>query len=220
MRTEDRAAAIPWRVFKRALKLLWQELFLLGLAGYAWMLLGLFVIPLAPMTVGLFYVANQVAHGNAIGMTTVFTGAWRFLSRSLIWGALNLIVGLLIWADLGYYQGVSGNAGSALVTLAILLALAWTVIQIFALAYLAEAGPVHLKEAFKQSFVLVISQPLFVVGLLIVIAGLALICWYLPILIGYAVTGLALIANVAVITLIEQRSRSERSSQTFNRTPR
>ncbi len=212
MRVERDTVTLPMSVFKRALKLLWQELFLLGLAGYTWLLLGLFVIPLAPMTIGLFYVANQVAHGNAIGMTTIFTGAWRFLSRSLIWGALNLIVGLLIWADLGYYQSVSGNAGFALVTLAILLALAWLVIQIFVLAFLVEAGPVHLKEAFRQSVVLVISQPLFVVGVLIAIAVLALICWYVPILIGYAVTCLALIANVAVVTLIERRARIERAS--------
>ena len=47
---------------------------------------------------------------------------------------------------------------------------------------------------------LVISQPLFIVPLLIVLALLALLCWYLPIMLGYSIVFLALITNVAVVT--------------------
>src|SRR5512135_965891 len=98
MSAERYSTTIPLSVFKRGLRLLWEELFLLGLAGYIWLALGILILPLAPFTVGLFYVTNQVARGNAISFTSLFTGAWRFLSRSLIWGAINAFVGLLILA--------------------------------------------------------------------------------------------------------------------------
>jgi uncharacterized membrane protein YesL len=217
MSVERHSATIPLSVFKRALRLLWEELFLLGLAGYLWMILGIFILPLAPMTVGLFYVTNQVAHGNAIYFTTQFTGARRFLSRGLIWGALNALAGLLIWADLRYYQDIGGTLGTVFVTLAVLLTLAWIVIQVFILSFLIETGPTHLRAAFRQAFVLVVSQPLFVVGLLIVMALLALLCWYLPIMLGYAFVYLALIANVAVVTLRDSRTSVKRLSNENNR---
>lgn len=206
MSVERYSTTIPLSVFKRALRLLWEELFLLGLGGYLWLVLGLLILPLAPLTVGLFYTANQVAHGNAISVTTQFAGAGRFLGRSLIWGAINLIAGLLLWADLTYYSGQGGDLGIGFLTLAILLALAWIVIQVLALPFLIEAGPRSLMIAYKRAVVLIIAQPLFVVGLLIVIALLGLLCWYLPIMLGYAFAYLALLANVAVVHVLSYRA--------------
>ena len=219
MSAERYTTTIPLSVFKRALRLLWEELFLLGLAGYIWLALGIFILPLAPFTVGLFYVTNQVARGNAISFTSLFVGAWRFLTRSLIWGAINAFAGLLIWADLRYYQEMEGDVGIAFVTLAILLALAWIVIQVLTLPFLIEFGPKHLKDAYRQAFVLVISQPVFVVGLLIVMALLALLCWYLPIMIGYAFVYLALIVNVAIVTLRDRQAGVNRLSSGHHRAP-
>ena len=190
---------LPFDIFKRALRLYWDELFLLGLLGACWMLLGLFVLPFAPVMVGLFYVTNQVAHGNAISFKLAFQAAWRFLSRSLIWGVINALAGLFIWADLSYYQQLNGDLGIASQTLVILLTLAWSVIQVFVLGWLVELGPKSLRSAFRQAFVMTITQPLFVVVLLIVLALLALLCWYVPILLGYALALLATIVNVAVV---------------------
>jgi uncharacterized membrane protein YesL len=209
MNLERSSMLLPFSIFKRALRLLWDELFLLGLAGYCWMLLSILILPLVPITAGLFYVTNQVAHGNAIKFGTQFTGARLFFGRSLIWGAINVVAGLLIWADLQYYQQLSGDLGTASLTLALLLALAWGILQIFTLPCLIENGPQQLKAAFRQAFVLVISQPLFIVTLLIVLALLALLCWYLPIMLGYAMVLLALIANVAVIAARDQSISSE-----------
>jgi hypothetical protein len=52
------------------------------------------------------------------------------------------------------------------------------------------------------------------VTLLIVLALLALLCWYLPIMLGYAMVLLALIANVAVIAARDKSiSRGGREQQ-------
>lgn len=210
------SALIPIGLLWRAAKLTWGELFVLGLAGYAWILLGLFVLPFAPMMIGLFYVANQVAHENAVGVKTVFQGARRFLGRSLIWGALNLLAGLAVWADLSYYQQMQGDLGVVLLTLAVLLALAWIVVQVLSLPFLIEAGPTHLKLAYRRAFLFVASQPGFVAGLLVVLALWALVCWYLPVLIGYGMCYIAVAANLAVATMLEDGSRSTQSPK--NRT--
>lgn len=200
---ERSSPTIPFSVFGRASRLLWEELFLLGVTSFTWMLFGLSLVALPPLTMGLVYVTNQVARGNAISYTLLFTGAWRFLGRSYIWGAINACVILLFLADLTYYQQLPGDTGTAAVTLAILLALAWGVVQLLTLPLLIELGPKSLKAAFRQALVLTISQPSFVIALVIVTALLALFCWFLPILIGLAFSYLALVVSVAVIKLKE-----------------
>jgi len=198
---ERSSPTIPFSVFGRASRLLWEELFLLGVASYIWMLLGFFIVLLPPLTVGLIYMANQVARGNAIGFSMLFSGAWRFLSRSYIWGIINAFVILLFLADLTYYQQMPGDTGTVAVTLAILLALAWGVVQLLTLPLLIELGPKSLTAAFRQALVLTISQPGFVVGLVIASALLALLCWFFPIMIGFAFAYLALVVNIAIVKL-------------------
>lgn len=200
---------ISLSVFWRALKLLWDELFLLSVIGLMWMVLGLgcvilapltmglSLMPLVPLTAGLFFVTNQVAHGNAIKLPMLFSGAWKFMSRSLLWGAVNWLAGLLVWVDLGYYGQLSGDVGVALVTLATLLALAWLIWQILTLACLIEAGPLMLKAAYRQAWLLMLSQPLFVAALIVISGLLVIICAYLPVLTGHAFAYIALVANAA-----------------------
>ena len=192
---------IPLNVFRRASRLLWEELFLLGVASYIWMMLGLTIVLLPPLTVGLMVMANQVARGNAIGFGMLFSGGRRFLSRSYIWGAINAFAIVLVLADLSYYQQLQGDLGIAAVTLAILLALAWGVVQLLTLPLLIELGPKSLKAAFRQALLLTISQPAFVVGLVIAAALLALLCWFFPIMIGFAFAYLALVVNIAIVKL-------------------
>lgn len=209
---------ISLSVFWRALKYLWDELFLLSVIGLMWMLLGLACIitvpltlglslmPLVPLTVGLFYVTNQVVRGNAITFQMWFVGAWKFLSRSLFWGAVNWLVGLIVWADLGYYGQLSGDLGVAFVTLAVLLALAWIVWQILTLACLIEAGPLGLRAAYRKAGLLMLSQPLFVIALIVISGILVIICSYLPVLTGHAFGYVALTANAAVLWAAKKRS--------------
>lgn len=192
---------IPLNVFGRASRLLWEELFLLGVASYIWMLLGIFIVLLPPLTVGLMYLANQAARGNAISLTMMFYGGRRYLSRSYLWGAINAFAILLVLADLTYYQQIQGDLGIAAVTLAILLALAWGVVQLLTLPLLIELGPKSLKASFRQALLLTISQPAFVIGLVIAMALLVLLCWFFPIMIGFAFAYLALAVNIAIVKL-------------------
>jgi len=201
MNSERSSTTIPLNVFRRASRLLWEDLFLLGVASYIWMLLGFFLVLLPPLTVGLIYMANQAARGNAIGFAMLFSGARRFLSRSYIWGAINALAIILVLADLSYYQQIRSDLGIAAVTLAILLALAWSVVQLLTLPLLIELGPQSLKAAFRQALVLTISQPAFVFGLVIATALLALLCWFFPIMIGLAFAYLALVVNIAIVKL-------------------
>jgi uncharacterized membrane protein YesL len=131
----------------------------------------------------------------------LFSGGWRYLSRSYIWGAINAFVILLFLADLMYYQQLQGDLGIAAVTLAILLALAWGIVQLLTLPLLIELGPKSLKAAFRQALLLTISQPAFVVGLVVATALLALLCWFFPIMIGFAFAYLALVVNIAIVML-------------------
>ncbi len=195
------APVIPLNVFGRASRLLWEELFLLGVASYIWMMLSLTIVLLPPLTVGLVYMANQIARGNAIRFTLIFSGGWRYLSRSYLWGLINALAILLVLSDLTYYQQIQGDLGTVAVTLAILLALAWAIIQLLTLPLLVELGPKKLGAAFRQALVLTISQPAFVIGLVVAVALLALLCWFFPIMIGFAFAYLALVVNIAIVKL-------------------
>lgn len=211
-------------VFWRALKYLWDELFLLSLASIIWMILGLGCIllvpltfglslmPMVPLTAGLFFLTNQVAHGNAIKLQWLFVGAWKFMSRSLLWGAVNWLAGLLVWADVGYYGQLSGDVGAALVTLSTLLALAWIIWQILTLACLIEGGPLSLRAAYRRAWLLMLSQPLFVAAQIVISGMLVIICAYLPILTGHAFSYIALVANVMVLAATDKRSGVKKQS--------
>ena len=207
---------ISFNVFGRASRLLWEELFLLLIISFTWMLLGLSLLALPPLTVGFVYVTNQVARGNAIRYTMLFTGAWRFLGRSYIWGVINACVILLLMADLMYYQQIPGDLATVAVTLSILLALAWGVMQLLTLPLLIELGPKSLKAAFRQALLLTISQPGFVIATVIVMALLALLAWFMPILIGLVFGYLALVVNVAIVKLRDpelDRQMSQKQSR-------
>ncbi len=71
------------------------------------------------------------------------------------------------------------------------------------LPLLIEVGPKSLRAAFRQALVLVISQPAFVIGLVIATALLALLCWFFWIMIGFAFAYLALVVNIAIVRLRE-----------------
>ena len=213
------APTIPLNVFGRASRLLWEELFLLGVASYIWMMLGLTIVLLPPLTVGLVFMANEIARGNVVRFTTMFSGGWRFLSRSYLWGLINAFAIALVLSDLTYYQQVQGDLGTVAVTLAILLALAWGVVQLLTLPLLVELGPKKLMAAFRQALVLTVSQPGFVIGLVIATALLALACWFFPIMIGFSFAYLALVVNIAIVKL-RNPELDRQMAQRPPRTPR
>ena len=215
---KQQVPVISLNVFRRASRLLWEELFLLGVASYIWMLLSFFIVLFPPLTVGVMYLANQVARGNAIRFSMLFSGGWHYLRRSYIWGAINAFAVLLVLADLTYYQQVQGDLGSAAVTLAILLALVWGVVQLLTLPLLIELGPKSLRAAFRQALLLTISQPGFVIGLLMATALLALLCYFFPIMIGFAFAYLALVVNIAMVKLRDpelDRQMSQKRSRSL-----
>ena len=80
--------------------------------------------------------------------TMLFSGARRFLSRSYIWGAINAFAIVLVLADLTYYQQIQGDLGIAAVTLAILLALAWGVVQLLTLPTADRTRPEESEGRF------------------------------------------------------------------------
>ncbi|NTU64489.1 MAG: hypothetical protein HGB05_14095, partial [Chloroflexi bacterium] len=77
----------------------------------------------------------------------------------------------------------------------------WGMVQLLTLPLLIELGPKSLKAAFRQALLLTISQPGFVVALVIATALLALLCWFFPIMIGFAFAYLALVVNIAIVKL-------------------
>ncbi len=212
-------------VFWRALKFMWEELFLMSLAGITWMLLGLggiiltpftlglSLLPLVPLTAGLFFLTNQIAHGNAINFQMLFVGAWKYISRSFLWGTVNWLIILIVWVDLSYYGQFSSNMGTAAVTLAALLALSWMIWQILTLACLIEGGPFTLRAAYRKAWLLMISQPVFVLALIVISGLLTIICAYAPVVTGYAVGYIALAANVLILSIGKNRSGQQKRSE-------
>ena len=61
------------------------------------MMLSVFIVLLPPLTVGLMYMANQVARGNAIGLTMLFSGARRFLTAVTSGERLTLLPSCWFW---------------------------------------------------------------------------------------------------------------------------
>ncbi len=166
------------------------------------MLLSVFIVLLPPLTVGLMYMANQVARGNAIKLDHVVLRRAALPGPQYLWGAINAFAIMLVLADLTYYQqlpagrsrhcgGYAGDfAGAGLGRGAVLNA-----------AHADRARPEESKGGFPAGLMLTISQPAFVIGLVIATALLVLLCWFFPIMIGFAFAYLALAVNIAIVKL-------------------
>jgi uncharacterized membrane protein YesL len=164
-----RRLPVPLQVIAQALRDWWDDWVSMLLISLAW-LLGCLTIALGPpATFGIYYVTNQLAHGQSLGLRGMIEGGKRYFFQSWLWMLLNLAVGFLLTVNLMFYQQFTSTWAALLCAFHVFLGLAWLIVQFYALPYLMEQERKHLGIALRNGLFTALAAP----GYTAVVAGLA-----------------------------------------------
>ena len=174
---------------------------LLG-AGVPILALGLAVLLLAPLAVvtgGLFFVANQITRGVAVGWGTLATGVKRYWLKSLIVALVNAVVLFLIGVNIQFYAGLlEGGLGGFVWVVWLAVGIYWLLVQAFWFPMILELENEKAWLALRNALLMGIVTPGFSLTLLVIVAILVALSVVLTVpLLALTTVLLALIANHA-----------------------
>ncbi len=182
---------------------LWDEMFILVLCNTLWTLSMVPVVTLPAATGALFYITNRIADGRAASFSDFKHGFRTYFRQSSVLGALNLLVFLVVVANLRFYGRYTG-IGFRLIQIGLMYVFAiWLLMQLYIFPLLLAQETPSLRTASRNALVLVLRHPIFtfVVGIVAVAVILLSAVLTLPVVVLTTST-LALLGNRAVRTLL------------------
>ena len=243
----------PREVLGKWLRSLWEDLFVLLTASVMWTVVGLgpalvlFSVGLAPlgfiallvaappMTMGVYYVTNRLAHDYVGKFEHIFEGARQYARPAWLLAVVNLAIAAVLWANYQFYapseEGpriidlaggaqfqIDPNSTWAVAARSILfsIALVWIYSQLYALPMLLEQKVPSIWFAMRNSLFLAFGSPaltitltiiLLILGFLILLALPQFLRW-LPFMLILP-SMIALLTNIAVV----QRLKAIRSGE-------
>ncbi len=227
------AATVVWA----SIKDLWDELVLLVILNLIWAgsallasaplllfgttrpILGLILSFILfwgfPIVTGaLCFVANQQAHGVAIGMGTFVTGLRQYWVKSLIVGLINLLALGLLFLNIQFYALVMEGSWTYFAVAAwVLVTLYWSIVQIYWFPFILELESEKVFVALRHALMMVIISPGFSLAMAILLAALTILCIVLTVPVPlFMASLLLLIVNRATHNRLDfvQRKRQER----------
>jgi hypothetical protein len=229
------ALKVTWQ----SLKDLWDEFVILIMLNVVWslsillalapqLLLGsanlglalglslLLSIPIPIVSGALCFVTNQVAHERAVGWDTFVSGLRLYWRKSLAVALINLVVLILIVANLQFYAVyLEGTWTNFAVAAWILLGIYWYIAQIYWFPMILELESEKVLLALRNALSLVLVSPGFSIVLAIILLIITILCIGLtiPLPLFMAVLLLLIInrATINRITVIREKheARSE-----------
>lgn len=192
-------------VIKSALGSIWDELLMSAVYNLLWLLAIVLLIPGPPATLALFYVANRMANGEVVDLSDFTRAFKRYWGIGWRWGLINLLLLFILVGDIFLTGRLSTSPAARIFQGFYLAALAvWVLVQIFALPFLFEQKEPNLRQALRNSIVLIGRNLAFAVGVglltgLVVLLGTALF------MISGAAGGIfvALVGNHAVLNRLK-----------------
>jgi uncharacterized membrane protein YesL len=181
-----------WRVLSGAASDVVAESFLLIVFNFLWLALSLLVLPLPFAFGGMFYAAREIGERRAVGVRTFFHGGRRYAGPLYRWGALNLVVGVVVIANISFYGRLGQAYSDVLQSLFVTLASLWLLLQLYTLPALIHLKQPGLRVALQDGFFLMLRFPALSLAATLIVLLLVSVSAVMPILLVLA-TG-ALIA--------------------------
>jgi len=229
------------RVARFSLKDCWEEIMLLVLLNILWSLaallptIPLFVLqavnlilalafslilflPLPIISGALAFVTNQISRGKAVGWETFTFGLRRYWAKSLVVAAINLVVFLLLVANLWFYGSVlQGIWTDIAVSVWLVAGLYWLLVQVFWFPMILELESEQVFVALRNALAMVVITPGFSLTLGVIILVLALLCIALTVpFVLFMAALLLLVANHATrsrLAYAQKKPYEPRTSQ-------
>lgn len=131
----------------------------------------LLALPLPIVSAGLCFVTNQISRGKVASWRTFATGMRQYWAKSLLVAFINLIVLVLIAANIGFYGVILEGAWTNFAVSAwLVLATYWLLVQVFWFPMILELESEKVLVALRTSLGMVIVTPGFSITLAVVLA--------------------------------------------------
>jgi hypothetical protein len=183
------------KVIKKSAIDVWDEMLYVIIFNVIWVVGTLLVVTYPFVTFGLFHTAHDIGLGKAIKMATFFAHGRRMLKPAYIWGGINLVVLVVIWFNLRFYEGIESQWAALAQMFFVSLALFWLVLQLIMLALYPRLVEPSFKLALRNAVIITGKHPLMVFSLLVLIALILVITSFLQ-----AIVFLMTISVIAILT--------------------
>lgn len=179
-----------------------------------WFVVSLPVVTLIPATGALFYATHQLADIQSADWRTFFEGFRRYFWQSWGWGLLSVLLGLLIYSNLSYYS-VSDEAWVLFARVIVMLvSIVAVAVQLYTLPVLFEQEKPSLRQAMRNSAVLLLKRPLSSLAVTVLVLGIAAASTFIVTAAWILISGsgCAFIANLGALNAI--RTVTGKSAET------
>ncbi len=191
------------RVVALSIRDFYEEMFLFVPLNLVWWLAAILVIPLAPVSAGLYYISHRIAHEQRVGADFFKEAVRDFLWPSLRLGVLDVVILITILVNLMFYSRFT-NWIRLITILWIYGLILWAAAQLYLFPLLFEQQEPKVLTVVRNAAVLVLAQPLFTLVVFLLAVVLTVICVVLPVLLVLVWPGLmSLIGARALATVLE-----------------
>jgi uncharacterized membrane protein YesL len=194
----------PFKVIGRALSDWWDAWFTMILVSLVWVLSWVTIVLGPPVTLGMYYVANQLAHGTNPGLGGLIEGTRRHFLKGLLWGLLNLGAVVVLSANVFFYGQIQATWAILLQGVFIGLSFGWVIVQFYTLPFLMEQEQQQLRLALRNALLTMLASPIFSLVMIIFAAVLSALSFLLvlPLILGSPAL-VAVVGNRAVLERLE-----------------
>lgn len=193
------------RILILSLRDTWLDLWTVLVCNIVWLISVLLIIPGPPVTLALFYYANQTVHEETVNISDFFKAIPRFWWTGWRWGILNLIVLTLLVGDVILTSYQSQTQPSIFFSGIYFTIIAfWLLLQTFTLSFLLEQEKPSVLLALRNGVVMIGKNPAFSLSflfLLLLTLTLGTIAFMLSVALGGALVAFA--GNRAVLNQLE-----------------
>lgn len=183
----------------------WREWVRMAALNLAWVTACLTVVLAPPATLTLHWAVRELQRGRDVSPGEVLRVGRRFFLRSWAWFLPNVLVALLVLANLTYYARLPQPFAVAVFLLLALAVVLWLAVQFYVPAFLMVQERPDLVQAHRNAFLTSLASPLYTLVLLAAAALVLLVSLrFLPILFLGGVCLVATMSTHAVANRLER----------------
>lgn len=154
------------QVIGSAFQDVWADLWTVLLVNLVWLLSNALIIPGPLATLGIFYYANRLAHGEVADLDDFWIGVRRYWKPAVGLGLINAVLMAVLIGD----TLLTGWMGGTLLThyiqgLYLALLAIWMLVQLYAIPFLFEQQTPSVTQALRNGAVMLGRNVGFSAGL-------------------------------------------------------
>lgn len=206
--------SLAWRVIRTSISDFADEILWLVLLNVLWCIAAATVVGAPLVSAGMAWIVAEIGEGKVLRWNTFTTGIRRYWKQSYLWALINVLVAALVGMNLAFYSGRSESWALVPFFLFGALGLWWAGMQFYFFPFLTHQESPSMRMAYRNSLVLMLSQPglsLIMFLLVLILAGISYFFLFPLFLFFFAL--LSVLSNRAVIETIRYEKEQAEAAE-------